>query len=72
MSLNTAIGLSVLVIFLTATGFIPYLLGRRLLGQYVDKNVKEGGVLLYRAVGVLLIFMLSLNFVDIRSEYVKV
>jgi len=72
ISLNPAIGLSVLVIFLTATGFIPYLLGRRLLGQYVDKNVKEGGVLLYRAVGVLLIFMLSLNFVDMRSEYVQV
>jgi hypothetical protein len=71
-SLNPAIGLGVLIIFLIFTGFIPYLLGRRLLGNYIDKNIKEGGVLLYRAVGVLLIFMLSLNFVDMRSEYVQV
>jgi len=72
ISLNLAIGLSILIIFLISAAFIPYLLGRLLFAKHIDKDIKDVGVLLYRSVGVLLIFMLSLNFVDMRSEYVQV
>jgi hypothetical protein len=72
ISLNPAIGLGVVVCFMIFISFTPYLLGRWLFAKHIDNNIKEVGVLLYRSVGVLLVFMLSLNFVDIRSEYVKV
>jgi hypothetical protein len=72
ISLNPAIGLGILIIFLIFTAFIPYFLGRLLFAKHIDKDIQNVGVLLYRSVGVLLIFMLSLNFVDMRSEYVQV
>jgi hypothetical protein len=72
MSLNPAIGLGVLVCFMIFISFTPYLLGRWLFAKHIDKNIKDVGVLLYRSVGVLLVFMLSLTFVDMRSEYVQV
>jgi len=53
-------------------GSISYLLGYRIFGRTADGKTKEVATLLFRAVGILLGLMLSMNFANVRTEFVKI
>lgn len=53
-------------------GVIPYLLGYWLFGRSADEKTREITGHLFRSVGMLLGLMLSMNFTNVRSEYVKI
>jgi len=72
MNLNPVFGISVSAVLLVIIGFIPYLVGRLLLAKHVDMKAENVATLLYRSVGILLGLMLSLSFIETRSEYVKI
>jgi hypothetical protein len=72
ISLNPVISTLISMVVVVLLGFIPYFLGRRLFRKHINKTTQNAAVILYRSVGILLGLMLSMNFVDTRSEYVKI
>lgn len=71
-SINSVVSLLIFVLGIVLMGFIPYLLGYRFFGRTADSKTKEVATLLFRAVGILLGLMLSMNFANVRAEYVKI
>jgi hypothetical protein len=70
--MNSVANLLIFVLGIVLMGFIPYLLGYRLFGRTADGNTKEVATHLFRAVGMLLGLMLSINFANVRTAYVKI
>ena len=71
-SINPVFSLLIFLSGVVLLGFIPYLLGHWLLGRTASEKTKEFTSHLFRATGMLLGLMLSLNFSNVRSEYVKI
>ena len=71
-SMNPVISLLLFLTGIVLIGFIPYFLGYWLLGRTADEKTKDIAGHLFRAVGMLLGLMLSMNFASVRSEYVKI
>ena len=72
LGINPIISIPIFVLGIVLTGFIPYLLGYRFFGRTADGKTKEVANILFRAVGVLLGLMLSMNYASLRAEYVKI
>jgi len=72
LGINLIVSLLIFVLGIVLTGFIPYLLGYRFFGRTADGKTKEVANILFRAVGVLLGLMLSMNYASLRAEYVKI
>jgi hypothetical protein len=70
--IDSVVSLLIFVLGIVLMGFIPYLLGYRLFGRTADGKTKEVATLLFRASGILLGLMLSMNFASVRTEYVKI
>ena len=71
-STSSVVSLLIFVFGMVFIGLIAYLIGYRLFGTSADSNTKEVATILFRAVGVLLGLMLSLNFANVRLEFVKI
>ena len=65
-------GLALTTFSLIILGLTAYFMGRVLLSKYFDSSIETIGVNLFRANGVLLGLLLSMNFATVRSEYVKI
>ena len=71
-SMNPVISSLLFLTGIVLIGFIPYFLGFWLFGRTADEKTKAITGHLFRAVGVLLGLMLSMNFANVRSEYAKI
>ena len=71
-SVSPFLGLTLMTLSLIVFGLIAYFIGRAILSEYFDSSIETIGVALFRANGVLLGLILSLNFATARSEYVKI
>ena len=71
-SINSVVSLLIFVLGIVLIGLIPYLLGYRIFGRTADGKTKEMATHLFRAVGILLGLMLSINFANVRTAYVKI
>ena len=72
MDLPAPAGIAISAITLAATGLVAYYFGRCLFANQTGTQWANAGIALFRATGILLGLMLSMNFAATRSEYVKI
>ena len=71
-TLPPIISVVIFVMAIILIGLGSYFLGRRFAARTVDGEMTNVATVLFRATGVLLGLMLSMNFATVRTDYAKI